>query len=623
MASMFRTGVVPGSDNATPTDPPRATPEGATVSATYDLVMDEPEATKFKNELSVVPTVSSVVSVEPEPVEFVSQEPLSDGSVRLRMPRFFGYDKFGIPPRRRRFLNEGCPIDGSVEFQGSLADATSQRQVFESIMNAWSGDDLRRHGVRITVPCGFGKTVIALASIAALGRRALVVAPNTILVEQWRERAEQFVPRARVETLRVGPGASSLTWLLPDTPADTAEELLRTTERRRTVSSEDFGRRISVRSGQVRGAEAPGRDDITVEFGDTWICVRSDAEGAPSAGVVISVWTRAPLYEQIEDTADGALIRCGDAKRARSALRKLGDVGKAAVPSHLLDPAMLPSGMCQERPVDICIATVQSLSMGELPTVALGSFGALVVDEVHSVCARVFSRAMRAVPCARILALSATPERRDGMHAALPWHCGPEIVRIHRTFERVDVDVLTYRDGSHKELRFHNGQLRVAQMVSELVDDNVRSARIASLAVHHRRAGREVIILGERVGHLRDLASRIEALTGEKCGVLCGETPQAERGAEARLPIILATYPLCRQGFDKPRLDTLIMATPVTAIEQCVGRILRAHPDKRPPLVVDIVDPFSLFMGEARKRRRQYDGWRYRIRDATLDDATN
>jgi len=74
----------------------------------------------------------------------------------------------------------------------------------------------------------------------------------------------------------------------------------------------------------------------------------------------------------------------------------------------------------------------------------------------------------------------------------------------------------------------------------------------------------------------------------------------------------VATYPMCRQGFDKPRLDTLVMATPVTALEQIVGRILRVHPDKQAPLVVDVVDPYSLFAGEARKRARQYAGWGYR-----------
>jgi len=44
------------------------------------------------------------------------------------------------------------------------------------------------------------------------------------------------------------------------------------------------------------------------------------------------------------------------------------------------------------------------------------------------------------------------------------------------------------------------------------------------------------------------------------------------------------------EGLDIPRLDTLVMASPVTDIEQAVGRIRRAHDTKREPVVVDIVD---------------------------------
>ena len=39
-----------------------------------------------------------------------------------------------------------------------------------------------------------------------------------------------------------------------------------------------------------------------------------------------------------------------------------------------------------------------------------------------------------------------------------------------------------------------------------------------------------------------------------------------------------------------PRLDTLVMATPIYDPEQSWGRILREHPEKKPPIIVDLRD---------------------------------
>ena len=53
------------------------------------------------------------------------------------------------------------------------------------------------------------------------------------------------------------------------------------------------------------------------------------------------------------------------------------------------------------------------------------------------------------------------------------------------------------------------------------------------------------------------------------------------------------------------------MATPVTSVEQAIGRIQRQCPGKQSPLVVDLVDPFSMFVGEHYKRKRFYSAQRY------------
>ena len=92
-----------------------------------------------------------------------------------------------------------------------------------------------------------------------------------------------------------------------------------------------------------------------------------------------------------------------------------------------------------------------------------------------------------------------------------------------------------------------------------------------------------------------------------------GGTPPELRAAGFAATVLLSTYPYASEGIDIPRLDTLVMASPGINIEQTVGRILRAHPEKQTPLVVDVKDPFSLFDGMGWKRHNYYASQNYGV----------
>ena len=58
------------------------------------------------------------------------------------------------------------------------------------------------------------------------------------------------------------------------------------------------------------------------------------------------------------------------------------------------------------------------------------------------------------------------------------------------------------------------------------------------------------------------------------------------------------------------------MATPMTKIEQAVGRILRAKHDN-PPIVVDIIDVHDNFQRQWQKRRTFFKSQNYKIVQTT------
>lgn len=55
-------------------------------------------------------------------------------------------------------------------------------------------------------------------------------------------------------------------------------------------------------------------------------------------------------------------------------------------------------------------------------------------------------------------------------------------------------------------------------------------------------------------------------------------------------------------------------------VEQAIGRILRKHPDKHTPLVVDVIDPYSVFQFMASKRRKWYSKQGYRTQAVPYSD---
>ena len=76
--------------------------------------------------------------------------------------------------------------------------------------------------------------------------------------------------------------------------------------------------------------------------------------------------------------------------------------------------------------------------------------------------------------------------------------------------------------------------------------------------------------------------------------------------------VVLATYSMAAEGLDIKSLTTLFMITPMTNIEQSVGRILRQKHEFA-PIVVDIVDTHDNFQRQWSKRKAFYKKQNYKI----------
>jgi len=243
----------------------------------------------------------------------------------------------------------------------------------------------------------------------------------------------------------------------------------------------------------------------------------------------------------------------------------------------------------------IDVATVQALARADLDAAALARYGHVVVDECHHVPAVSIERLLGSCPARHVTGLTATPYRRDGHQPIIAMQCGA----TRHTMER-DGDGLALRV-IRRDTAFDRAVLPpdpgIQEIYSALAVDERRMELIASDALALLEEGRAPIVLTERREHLERLAER---LRGQVPGLvtLHGDvTPRRRREALAHLAdgprLVLATGRFIGEGFDDPRLDTLLLAMPIAwkgTVVQYAGRLHRPHPGKSELRIYDYVD---------------------------------
>jgi len=99
-------------------------------------------------------------------------------------------------------------------------------------------------------------------------------------------------------------------------------------------------------------------------------------------------------------------------------------------------------------------------------------------------------------------------------------------------------------------------------------------------------------------------------------GYYIGGLSQDVLNISSKKQIILATYQMAAEGMNIPTLNTVIFASPISDIQQAIGRILREKPSERTyiPLCIDIWDQFSLFIVKGFTRIKYYKKNNYTLK---------
>lgn len=263
----------------------------------------------------------------------------------------------------------------------------------------------------------------------------------------------------------------------------------------------------------------------------------------------------------------------------------------------------------------IDVAMIQTLVRGDVVDPMVGEYAHVVVDECHHVPAVSFERVMNSVRGRYVLGLTATPKRRDGLHPILMMQVGPVCAVVGAQLEsRAElVRELVVRETSFRTISPDG--VRMQDLQRELAHDESRNRQIVDDVLEALEEGRSPIVLVERRDHVDLLTEEIRR-GARHVVVLRGGTARARKAANDELAaiapdaerVLVATGRFIGEGFDDPRLDTLLLVAPVAwkgTLIQYAGRLQRELPRKRSLRVVDYVDrdvPVLARMFQRRKR---------------------
>lgn len=248
-------------------------------------------------------------------------------------------------------------------------------------------------------------------------------------------------------------------------------------------------------------------------------------------------------------------------------------------------PGVIGSGRFEIEDQFIVVGNVQSI-VKYLDKINK-EFGTIILDEAHHCPATTFSQTIDSFHSRYRLALSGTMTRKDGKHVIFQDYFGE---KVYKPAQSNTINPQVHIIKSNIVL---NPKVSWVDKINQLTQDNDYRKFISAIAQYHITNGHSVLVIADRVEFLE----KVKEYIGETCLLVTGDTPTEERQqAKEQLlnktkMCVAGSRQIFSEGISINILSCVILAVPMSndsLLEQIIGRVMREHPGKLNPIVVDI-----------------------------------
>lgn len=251
----------------------------------------------------------------------------------------------------------------------------------------------------------------------------------------------------------------------------------------------------------------------------------------------------------------------------------------------------------------IDIAMITSLGREDKINELVRNYGMVIVDECHHAAAVTHENVLRAVTARYVYGMSATINRGDKQDKKMFMQLGPIRHRytakeraqkqgighyIYPRFTRlVDLNQSEDKNPSDYYRLIMQSELRNMQIVSDVIDC-VKRGRTPVVMTKYKEHAQKLYDM------LQGVADHVFLLQGGKSlkeRAAIREQMAAVRADESLVLVAIGQY--VGEGFNYPRLDTMLLAMPISFegnVEQHAGRLNRDYEGKKDAIIFDYID---------------------------------
>ena len=256
----------------------------------------------------------------------------------------------------------------------------------------------------------------------------------------------------------------------------------------------------------------------------------------------------------------------------------------------------------------------------------LDSYGMIICDECHHIGSNQGQALMSRIRAKYVYGLSATPERSDHLDEIVYMLLGS--VR-HKYSVKEQADEAGLKGFVYprftRVVSITGERLEIFAADSLIADSQIRNEQIVSDVEQAIQSGRTPVILTKLRRHAEALTNMLQGKADHVFLIYGGQTIKQNQEIKEQMLhvpqgeslVLIATGQKVGEGFNFPRLDTLMLAAPIKfegKLKQYVGRLSRIYEGKKDMIVYDYVDGhISFFDRQYKERLKTYKKLGYQV----------
>lgn len=539
------------------------------------------------------------------------------------LPVYYTLDVLKIKPDIISFYNN-CSINKNIIDNISLRN--NQIECFNNCMNEF---DKKFGGGIITLSCGQGKTIISLKIISQSKKKTLIIVNKIELLKQWKNEINKMLPGTKIGIIQ----GSKFEY----ENCDIVLGMLQTIAIKNELKSIDFNFVDNVIIDEC----FPYNTFILTNKGKIKIGELYDNISLSPLVKTFNEFTKSFEYKKIlkvfrKQNKNLIEIKCGNLSITSTENHKfLTTNGWKKATSLSIEDYIISyhekqaktygfSDYSYSKITDIKRNIINSNNLNYVYDLEIQenhnyivypknskldnstSEIGLIVHNCHNISSEVFSNIMFKVRPRYVFGLTATLERKDRLEKIIKWYMGKILYNGTSSDlkQSTEVHVYKYSGESSVEKYLRDGTAAVATMISNIAQDNQRNDKIINILkfLINSDENRHILVISDRIVQLKYIHNSIGTVLS---GLFIGNMKSIDLEKSKEKRIVIGTYALVNEGFNLPKLNCLLFATPRSSIVQAIGRIYRKE-HFITPLIIDIFDDFSIFKVQSYKRKNIY-----------------